>query len=118
MPLSGSAFTSGLSKAKETVLTPKGSARYMSFITRRRQGLTACKKTSDATTLHTERIRRPRYRLPHQEANWLDERMVLRESRHEEKGKTYEHGDESTEIKLQHDLAPMQYEVGVSMPPS
>ena len=118
MPLSGSAFTSGLSKAKETVLTPKGSARYMSFITRRRQGLTACTKTLDATTLHTERIRRPRDRLPHQVADWLDERMVLRESRREEKGKTYEHGDESTEIKLQHDLAPMQYAVGISMPAS
>jgi hypothetical protein len=118
MPLSGSAFTSGLSEAKERVLMPKGSARYMSFITRQRQGLTACTKTSNDTTLHTEKIRRPHDRLPHQVADWLDERMVLRESRREEKGKTYEHGDESTEIKLRHDLAPMQYAVGISMPAS
>jgi hypothetical protein len=54
--LSGSAFTPRLSEAKERALTPKGSAGYMNFITRRRQGLMACTKTSDATTLHTERI--------------------------------------------------------------
>jgi hypothetical protein len=56
--LSGSAFTSGFFEAKERALTPKVSDGYMSFITRRRQGLLPCTKTSDATTLHTERIRR------------------------------------------------------------
>jgi hypothetical protein len=48
-------------------------------------------------------------------ANWMDEQMVLRESRQEEKGKTYEHGDESIAIKLRHDSAPVQYAVGVSL---
>jgi hypothetical protein len=48
-------------------------------------------------------------------ADWMDERVILRESRREEKGKTYEHGDESVEIKLQHDSAPVQYAVGVSL---
>ena len=37
--------------------------------------------------------------------DWLDLRMVLRESRWEEKGKTYEHDNESFEIKIRHDEA-------------
>jgi hypothetical protein len=41
--------------------------------------------------------------------------MVSRENRQEEKGKTYEHGDESTAIKLRHDSAPVKYAVGVSL---
>jgi hypothetical protein len=41
--------------------------------------------------------------------------MVLRESIREEKGKTYEHGDESAVIKLQHDSAPVQHVVGISL---
>jgi hypothetical protein len=57
----------------------------------------------------------PRDRLPHQMTNWMDKRVVLCESRREEKGKTYEHGDEYVEIKLRHDSAPVQYAVGVSL---
>jgi hypothetical protein len=74
---SGLAFTSRLSKAREKVLMPKGFARFMNFIIRQRQGLTVCTKISDATTLHTERIRRPRDRLPNQVVDWLDKWMVL-----------------------------------------
>jgi hypothetical protein len=48
-------------------------------------------------------------------ADWMDERVVLRESLQEEKGKTYEHGDESVEIELWHDSAPVQYAFGVSL---
>jgi hypothetical protein len=56
---SGLAFTSGPSKAKERVLTPKGSVVFMNFIIRQRQGLTVCIKILDATTLHTKKIQRP-----------------------------------------------------------
>jgi hypothetical protein len=45
----------------------------------------------------------------------MDKWMVLRESRREEKGKTYEHGDESAAIKLRHDSALVQHAVGVSL---
>ena len=45
----------------------------------------------------------------------MDEWMVLREGRREEKGKTYEHGDESAAIKLRHDSTPVQYVVGFSL---
>jgi hypothetical protein len=48
-------------------------------------------------------------------ADRVDKRVVLRESRREEKGKTHEDGDESFEIELRHDSTLMQYAVGVSL---
>jgi hypothetical protein len=47
------------SEARGRVLTSKGFTGFMNFIIRQRQGLMVCIKISDATTLHTERIRRP-----------------------------------------------------------
>jgi hypothetical protein len=55
-PLLDSACTYGLSKAKGRVGTPKGFAGCMSSTIRRRLELMFCKRTSDATTSHTERI--------------------------------------------------------------
>jgi hypothetical protein len=58
----------------------------------------------------------PRDSLPHQMPDRVDKRVVLCESRQEEKGETHEHGDESVEIELRHDTTLVQYAVRVSLP--
>jgi hypothetical protein len=59
MLLLGSAFTYGLSEAKEKVPMSKGSAECTNFTIRRRLESMVCTKTLGAIIFHTERIPRP-----------------------------------------------------------